>query len=49
MTDNNGQKHMGKIINVNTNSVTMDFNHPLAGKDLRFVGKVLEVIESTTD
>ncbi len=45
MRDNNGVRHVGKIIQVNPDSVTMDFNHPLAGKDLRFRGTVLEVID----
>ncbi len=44
MTDNQGNKHLGKIIKVLDDAVTMDFNHPLAGKDLRFRGKVLEVV-----
>ena len=45
MTDNDGNKHMGKITKVMEHAVTLDFNHPLAGKDLRFSGKVLEVVE----
>jgi FKBP-type peptidyl-prolyl cis-trans isomerase SlyD len=49
MTDNNGIKHMGKIIKVLNDSVTMDFNHPLAGKDLRFTGVVVDVKESETN
>lgn len=47
MTDNNGNKHFGKITKVLQEAVTMNFNHPLAGIDLRFAGKVLEV--SATD
>ncbi|MCF6342969.1 MAG: FKBP-type peptidyl-prolyl cis-trans isomerase [Bacteroidales bacterium] len=43
MTDNDGNKHLGKITKVMAHAVTLDFNHPLAGKDLRFSGKVLEV------
>lgn len=45
MTDNDGNKHVGLITLVMENAVTMDFNHPLAGVDLHFVGRVLEVIE----
>lgn len=45
MTDEDGNKHMGRIIKVMEQAVTMDFNHPLAGKELRFSGKVLEVTE----
>ena len=43
MTDDEGNKHMGKITSVNPDSVTMNFNHPLAGKDLSFIGKILSV------
>ena len=46
MTDNDGNKHMGRIINVLDEVVTMDFNHQLAGKDLHFSGTVIEVIEN---
>ena len=44
MTDNEGNKHHGRITMVGSDAVTMDFNHPLAGKDLRFVGKIIEVL-----
>ncbi len=43
MTDNEGNKHLGKITKVMKDAVTMDFNHPLAGKNLHFTGKILEV------
>ncbi len=49
MHDNNGNPHIGKMIKIMDESVTMDFNHPLAGKDLRYVGEVLEVFEVETD
>lgn len=49
MTDNEGNKHHGEIIKINKETVTMDFNHPLAGKDLRFAGKILEVTESNSN
>lgn len=45
MTDNEGNKHVGTITHVLEDAVTMNFNHPLAGMDIRFVGKILEVIE----
>ncbi len=45
MTDNEGNKHVGIITLAMENAVTMDFNHPLAGVDLRFIGKVLEVFD----
>ena len=41
MTDNKGNKHFGEIIAISKNAVTLDFNHPLAGQDLRFTGKLI--------
>lgn len=43
MTDNEGNKHMGKIIKILKDAVTLDFNHPLAGENFNFVGKVISV------
>ncbi len=43
MTDDDGNKHLGKITKVIDKAVTMNFNHPLAGQDLRFIGKILEI------
>ena len=43
MTDNDGNKHLGKITKVMKDTVTMDFNHPLAGKNLHFTGKIIEI------
>ena len=43
MTDNYGNKHLGKIIKVLEDAVSLDFNHPLSGKDLRFKGHIVEI------
>jgi len=43
LTDKDDNKHLGLITMVMENAVTMDFNHPLAGVDLRFVGEIIEV------
>ncbi|MCB2208202.1 MAG: FKBP-type peptidyl-prolyl cis-trans isomerase [Bacteroidetes bacterium] len=43
MTDNEGNKHLGKIMKVQEKAVTMNFNHPLAGQNLHFIGKIVEV------
>jgi|TARA_Y100000385_G_C13107502_1_gene649173 FKBP-type peptidyl-prolyl cis-trans isomerase SlyD len=45
LTDKHGNKHMGIIKVIMKDAVTMDFNHPLAGIELRFVGSVTDVIE----
>ena len=49
MMSSNGQRLNGLVLEVNDDSVKMDFNHPLAGEDLHFAGKVLEVREATQD
>ncbi len=43
MADKDGNRHFGKIIRKMADSVTMDFNHPLAGKDLLFEGQLIRV------
>lgn len=45
LTDNEGNKHLGIVKKVLNEVVTMDFNHSLAGVDLRFKGEVIEVFE----
>jgi len=46
MSDNEGNRHVGKVIQINEDTVTMDFNHPLAGQDLHFTGEILDVFDS---
>lgn len=43
MADQNGNRLMGTVKAVNDTDVTMDFNHPMAGKTLNFSGQILEV------
>jgi len=43
MMDNHGNPMKGKVIEVGTESVKMDFNHPLAGQKLFITGKVVSV------
>jgi len=43
MQDQEGNKLDGIVLEVSDDQVKMDFNHPLAGDDLFFKGKVLEV------
>lgn len=47
MMSNSGQVVQGKVHKVAVDKVTMDFNHPMAGKTLNFTGKVVNVREAT--
>lgn len=49
MMDSNGNRLNGSVVSVGDEAVKMDFNHPLAGETLNFVGKVLTVRESTPE
>lgn len=49
MMDAEGNTMMGTITEIKGDKVTMDFNHPLAGEYLHFVGEVLEVREATAE
>ncbi len=49
MMSTNGQRMNGLVLEVNDDIVKMDFNHPLAGEDLFFVGDVLEVRDASDE
>jgi len=44
-----GQVHPGTILAINESTIQFDMNHLLAGQDLHFTGKVLEVREATSE
>lgn len=44
-----GQKFPATVVEIGDEKVTVDLNHPFAGKSLHFVGKVLESREATND
>lgn len=44
-----GYRINGLVTDVTADKVTMDFNHPLAGKDVRFKGKIIAVREATPE
>lgn len=44
-----GQTVMGTVVEVKEETVLMDFNHPLAGEALHFIGQVVEVHEATSE
>jgi FKBP-type peptidyl-prolyl cis-trans isomerase SlyD len=47
MTNEEGERLQGQVIEVTNDHVIMDFNHPLAGKTMHFEGKVLSIREAT--
>jgi FKBP-type peptidyl-prolyl cis-trans isomerase SlyD len=49
MQDEDGRPVNGKVLAIQDDKVIMDFNHPLAGADLYFSGKVLDVREATEE
>ncbi|MES2799527.1 MAG: FKBP-type peptidyl-prolyl cis-trans isomerase [Bacteroidota bacterium] len=49
MSDSEGNRMMGTIRDVNDEFIKMDFNHPLSGIDLHFIGEILEIREATED
>ena len=44
-----GARFNGTILEIGKDTVTVDINHPLAGKSLNFVGSVIESREATND
>jgi FKBP-type peptidyl-prolyl cis-trans isomerase SlyD len=49
MQTSTGQRLNGRIIEVDNESIKMDFNHPLAGNALHFTGKIIEVRDATEE
>lgn len=45
--DEEGNDLYGRVLAIKSDSVTMDFNHPLAGKTLNFEVKIVEVRDPT--
>jgi FKBP-type peptidyl-prolyl cis-trans isomerase SlyD len=48
-TNEDGSQLMGRIHEIDGEVVLVDFNHPLAGKTLKFEGKIIEVRDATAD
>ncbi len=46
LQNNEGDRFMGRVMNIGDEKVRLDLNHPLAGKDLTFEGKVIELREA---
>jgi len=49
LTDQDGNPLRGKVLEVTPENVRMDFNHPLAGKDLHFTVEILNVRNATEE
>ncbi len=49
MMDHEGNRIQAQVVSVNDTHVTVDLNHPLAGENLHFEGKVISVTETTPE
>jgi FKBP-type peptidyl-prolyl cis-trans isomerase SlyD len=49
MQDQEGRPIDGRVLEIKDDKVIMDFNHPLAGKDLHFKGEVLDVRDASEE
>jgi len=47
LQNEDGQRFMGHVLEITSDKVVMDMNHPLAGMELEFKGKVVESREAT--
>ncbi len=48
-TNDDGAKIPGRVVEVQNDKVIIDFNHPLAGKTLKFEGKIISVREASAE
>jgi FKBP-type peptidyl-prolyl cis-trans isomerase SlyD len=49
LMDSEGNRINASVVSVGEDIVTVDINHPLAGEDLHFIGKVIEMREATEE
>ncbi|HBZ66334.1 MAG TPA: peptidylprolyl isomerase [Bacteroidales bacterium] len=49
MQDSEGNRMDGVVVELTDTNVKMDFNHPLAGKDLHFSGEIVELREASSE
>ncbi len=49
MQDQNGNRFNGTVAEVGEETVTIDFNHPLADEDLYFSGRVIEIRDASPE
>jgi len=49
MQDQEGRPIDGRVLEIKDDKVVMDFNHPLAGKNLYFTGKVMDIRDASEE
>ena len=47
MQNEEGDQFIARVINITNENVTLDLNHPLAGKSLNFIGTIVENRDAT--
>jgi FKBP-type peptidyl-prolyl cis-trans isomerase SlyD len=49
LQDNNGNHFQGQVVSIAEDSVIVDLNHPMAGQELHFKGKIINVRPATPE
>jgi FKBP-type peptidyl-prolyl cis-trans isomerase SlyD len=49
MTNEDGERMHGQVVEVKDDVVVMNFNHPLAGKEMHFEGSILSIRPATDE
>lgn len=49
MTNQDGHRLQGKVVEVQDESVVMDFNHPLAGVNMHFKGQIISIRDASQE
>jgi FKBP-type peptidyl-prolyl cis-trans isomerase SlyD len=49
MTNEDGERMHGQVVELKDEVVVMNFNHPLAGKIMHFEGKIIAIREATAE
>jgi FKBP-type peptidyl-prolyl cis-trans isomerase SlyD len=49
MTNEDGERMHGQVVEIKDDLVVMNFNHPLAGKEMHFSGQILSVRPATAE
>ena len=49
MMDSDGNRLTGSVVSITEDTVTMDFNHPLAGETMHFEGVIQEVRDASPE